>query len=522
MKQTPDNQYINNKRLTEYKTARKQKNSDYDGAFYFAVITTGIFCRPSCPSPTAKEENVRYFNNPYSAIEQGFRPCLRCKPDLQIEKSRHYLSGSEILDKAIQKIQSGYLNQRSITDLANSLEISERYLRHLFQLHIGLSPKKLGNYHRALFAHKLLIENQLSKHMSITNIAYASGFNSVRQFNDVFRQVFHRSPREVLQGMGKIDKDTSKKENDYIQLKIPYSEGFNFFQSLNFMKSRLLKGIEIIIDDSQPVYYRTFCISNDQNKEMNTGYFSVQDKADDQSLIVKIYSDNIKVCMQISNMIKIMFDTQANEKVIVHHLKQDSLLKSTINQYPLPRIPAAFTLFESIIRAILGQQISIAAATTLASRIVKSANLKAPESYPEGLEYFFPNQDQLQNLNINNLGITKTRIQTINNVCSAIQSNELNLDRNQPFDQFHKNFTAIKGIGEWSAQYVSMRGLALQDHIPVSDLGVLRGLTKLLNKKSINQKELITPKEVKTLSEKWSPYRTYATLYLWLYDANNE
>jgi len=221
-----------------------------------------------------------------------------------------------------------------------------------------------------------------------------------------------------------------------------------------------------------------------------------------------------------------MFDTRANEQTIIKSLKQDKLLKTIVKRYPLPRIPAAFTLFESIIRAVLGQQISVSAATTLAARIVKAADLKTPKHYPEGLDYYFPKHTQLQNLDINNLGITNTRVQTIKNVCLAIQSNKLKLDRSQPFDQFYKNFTAIKGIGEWSAQYVSMRGLALQDNIPASDLGVLRGLTKLLNQTKIkaksNQEELITPKEVQVLSEKWAPYRTYATLYLWLYDADKE
>jgi AraC family transcriptional regulator of adaptative response / DNA-3-methyladenine glycosylase II len=473
----------------EYSRARIEKDKNFDGKFYFAVKTTGIVCKPSCPSPVAKEHNVEYYESLYEAFENGYRPCLRCRPDIELEYTNGSIQGVSTINAALKKIHDGYLNYHSLSELADELVISSRHLRQLFVKNLGTSPVKIARYHKTLFARKLL----LSSDQSITDVAFASGFGSVRQFNEVFKEMFHTTPSFMRKNM---QPETSKPNRTTLLLN--YKKPFAFLQMLDFLRIRAIKGVEQVTDNS---YSRTFRTQNTQ------GYFTVQDNPKESSLELSIVCDDIKCFMEIHNRVRRMFDLDTDFTVINKRFSKDVILSKGMKNRHVPRLPAAFSPYEFIIRAILGQQITIKAATTLAARITKAANIQTDATSPEGLDYFFPIPTELIEMDLNGLGITKTRQQTIHTTTQAVIDNTINLTMNQTFDTFYKEFSALKGIGNWTINYVAMRGLGMLDSFPASDLGVIKALMKGDKKPTLA--------EIIKQGEKWRPYRTYATLCLW-------
>lgn len=472
-----------------FRTARELKDRNFDGKFFFAVKTTGIFCRPSCPSPVAKEENVLYFSNMFEALEHGFRPCLRCRPDIYIDYYRGNLSGTLVVTKALQMIYDGYLHEHSINDMAITLSLSERHLRKLFVDTLGMSPGKINRYHRVLFAKKLLLYSS----QPITDVAFASGFGSLRQFNDVFKSALGMTPSAY--------RKMSKKEevnNRPTTLQIKYKKQFDFGAILSFLNHRAIKGVENV---SQSTYSRTF------RTESSSGFFSVKDNQQQSCLELVIDCDDLRCYMTVYNKVRRMFDVDTDFTSINAQFCDDQFLSGGMVNDQVPHLPVAFDSFEVVIRAILGQQISVKAATTLVGRIVRQAGIKCNSVCPPGLESFFPTPEELIDLKLDNLGITKTRQETLRTVTQAVIDNVVDLSPNQTFETFHTNFSALKGIGDWTSNYVAMRGLGMMDCYPYNDLGVIKALTV--------DKKVPTKKEIIRIGETWRPYRTYATLCLW-------
>ncbi|MCG8484215.1 MAG: helix-turn-helix domain-containing protein [Clostridia bacterium] len=481
---------------TAFQTARITKDRNFDGKFFFGVKTTGVFCRPSCPSPIAKEENVIYFQTLFEALSQGFRPCLRCRPDMNVEYYNGNVDGVSIVNSALKMIYEGYLNDHSISDLSKAFYISDRHLRKLFVENLGMPPVRIAKYHKALFARKLLFASDLS----ITHIAYASGFGSTRQFNDVFKDVFGQTPSMIR----KESKDESQYQGNTTLL-LKYKKPFDFKQVLFFLKQRAIKGIEAVTENS---YSRTFRIDNIK------GFFTVTDCPSKSALELKINCEDIKCYMKIYNKVRRMFDLDTDFSMINEMFSKDDVLSKGMENGHVPRLPIAFNTFEFVIRAILGQQITIKAATTLAGRIAEKAGIECGSFFPDGLNYFFPTPEELLKIDLNGLGITKTRQETILNVTNCILNKVVSLDANQPFQKFHKDFSSIKGIGDWTVHYVAMRGMGMVDSFPSKDLGIIKALTK--GEKMLSQKEIIQT------AEKWRPYRAYAALCLWHYQSKKE
>jgi AraC family transcriptional regulator of adaptative response / DNA-3-methyladenine glycosylase II len=470
-----------------FSNARITKDSNFDGKFYFAVKTTGIFCRPSCPAPTAKEENVEYFNNLFSALEHGYRPCFRCRPDINLEYHNSYIHGSEKVNEALELIYNGYLNYNSIGDLADTLYISKRQLRKLFSDSIGLPPVKIGRYHKSIFAKKLITNSN----RTITDIAFASGFQSSRQFNDTYKEIFGETPSATR-------KCCSAAATGNPSLLLKYKQPFNYPQILSFMQSRLITGIEMIENQR---YFRTF------RTDHARGWFSVQDRPDQSALELKIICDDVRCYMEIYYRVRKMFDIDTDFDPINKMFEKDPLISRGMNVGQVPRLPIAFNPFEFTVRAILGQQITIKAATTLAGRIVEKAGISVSEDFPSGLEFLFPNAKELAATPLENLGITGIRQQTIRTVTGAILDSRLSLSVSQGFETFEKDFSSLKGIGDWTVNYVAMRGLGMKDAFPASDLGIIKAYTEGGVKPPV--------KKIIKLAEKWRPYRSYAALCLW-------
>ena len=473
---------------TEYSRARRAKDKNFDGKFFFGVKTTGIFCRPSCPAPTAKEENVVYFDTVFAALENGFRPCLRCRPDVDVDYYTGNVGGTSVVSKALRLIYDGYLNEHSLTELAGELAVSERHLRKLFVDNLGAPPVKIARYHKVFFAKKLL----MSSDNSVADIAFASGFKSIRQFNDAFKNIFGNTPTTVRKQAGRC------KDSNTTTLLLRYSKPFNFPRMLDFMRPRAVKGMERVTETG---YSRTFRTRRAQ------GFFSVRDDPSRSALELSIECDDIRCFMTIHNRVRRMFDLDTNFATINDLFSQDERLSKGMADGHVPRLPVAFDPFELMIRAILGQQITVKAATTIAGRLVQKADKRTDESFPTGLDFFFPNAEELLAMDLDDLGMTKTRRETLRTATRAALDEAVSLSPNQTFEAFRASFVALKGIGDWTANYVAMRGLGMSDGFPAGDLGVIKAMTEGDHKPK--------PREILSQSKKWRPYRAYAALCLW-------
>jgi len=474
---------------TQYRAARLNRDRSFDGQFFFAVKTTGIFCRPSCPSPQAKEKNVEYFQSLFDALENGYRPCLRCRPDIEIPYDQLNVDGVLLVQKALKMIYEGFLNRHSIKELADNLFISERQLRQLFVDNLGLPPVKIGKYHKVLFAKKLLLYSTLT----LNDIIEAAGFGSSRQFNLVFKEILGVTPSQMRK-LGNV----YLKEIKNPLLLLPYKQPFNFEQMINFMRMRQLNGVEHITETS---YSRTFR-TND-----TSGYFTVRNNKEASALELEISSEGIIAYMDIYQRVRRMFDLNTDFERINAQFVEDELLSKGMIDGHVPRLPIAFNTFEFVIRAILGQQVSVKAATTFAGRIVEAGSIPTGEDFPEELTHFFPTVEEFETLTLDAVGLTKTRQQTIWNVVNALKNQVFSLSASQSLEQFHKEFSSVKGIGDWTVHYVAMRGLGMVDSFPAMDLGVLLAMQEGETKPK--------KKEVLAKAENWQPYRAYAALCLW-------
>ncbi|CAA0092130.1 putative bifunctional transcriptional activator/DNA repair enzyme AlkA [BD1-7 clade bacterium] len=475
-------------RHTDIQLAREQKNSAYDGEFIFGVKTTGICCRPSCPAPVAHEPNVEYFDNIWQALAHGYRPCLRCRPEIAGDHFQQINSGVVAVERALHLIDEGFLNDRSIAELADTLDVSSRHLRHLFVQHVGAPPVRIAQMQKALFARTLLLQSS----MSVTEIAFASGFGSLRQFNTVFQQVIGCSPTDVRRQSSCI---SVSEFTHSIVIECP--DGADISSTLAFMRERAIAGVETVTDNQ---YRRSFALGGSQ------GVFCVDWVADRRELILSVKASDIRCFRRIYQRVRRMFDLDTDFSAMLPMFTADPLLARGLDRGCIPRLPQAFDAAEFMIRAILGQQISVKAATTIAGRIAEQAALDF--NYSDADIYrLFPTPAQILALDLDGIGLTKTRQDTLRAVCQAIEDGVFQLNSYQRIDDFRRDFTAIKGIGDWTASYVAMRGLGYRDVFPAGDLGVLKGLAVDGVRPSIREAERI--------AEQWRPFRSYAALCLW-------
>lgn len=422
-----------------------------------------------------------YFETVKQALEEGFRPCKRCQPDIFVEHYQNNIEGIHVVHEALKMIENNYLLNHSLNNLAKALHVSLRHLRALFVHNIGATPIKIAMFQRALYA-----KNQLaSTNKRITDIAFESGFGSTRQFNDVFKKTFSVTPTMYK-------KSPEIYDIGRVVLTLPYDEFFDFSKVLDFLPHRMTRGVEVIRDGC---YQRTYRLND------TFGFLSVSDKVG--VLEIEVYTNHILDCYEVYQRMIGLFDLNTDFDPILKRFKEDPILRKGLVDGQVPRLPKAFNAFELTIRAIINQQISIKATSTFMERLVKKANLQTPRCFPDGLDFFFPNSKQLYEMPLDDIGLTKTRQQTIQYVTEAIQSGDVSLTVNQSFDHFRKAFIQVKGIGDWTINYVALRGLGMVDSFPAKDLGVIKAL------KTNKEKELID------IAEAWRPYRGYATLCLW-------
>nr|WP_242523860.1 DNA-3-methyladenine glycosylase 2 [Microbulbifer salipaludis] len=478
--------------------ARLARDKRFDGRFYTAVKTTGIFCRPICPARPPLEKNVEYFATAAEAAAAGYRPCLRCRPDAAPGSPAWGLVSTTV-QRAL-KLMRAEREAHSIEQLAERLGISSRYLRKLFAEHIGLSPLQVWQTERALFAFGLLRDTRLP----VADIAFAAGFSSLRRFNGVFKSIYQRTPSQVRRAPAATT--DSAEEATPIQMTLSYRPPFDWPALLAFFSARTLPGVEQVIpadDPEQGEYRRSFELHGQR------GLLRVTHEHAKGRLRVRVYGDGCgAVLYPLREKLRRLFDLDSDTEEIGAHLRTDPLLAQVLAVNPGVRLPGAWDPFEYTLRAILGQQISVAAATTIAGRVAR----RYGETFagPEGELLLFPTAEQLRDADFAEIGVTRSRAQTLRTFVAATLNGEIDFDE-PDLDAFCAQMTALPGIGDWTAQYTAMRGLSMPDAFPASDLGVLIAL----GERESEQQRKATPKQALARAEPWRPWRAYGALLLW-------
>ncbi|MFV0276848.1 MAG: AlkA N-terminal domain-containing protein, partial [Parahaliea sp.] len=451
--------------------ARLSRDPRFDGEFFLGVRSTGIYCRPVCPARLPAERNVVYFREASQAAEAGFRPCLRCRPETA-PGSPAWRGTATTVNRALGLINAGALNEGSLAQLAARLGVGERYLRKLFQRELGVSPLAVAHNRRLLFARQLLMETDLS----ITDIAFAAGFGSVRRFNSAAQASFRAPP-------GALRRRRNAGCGEGIRLQLQYRPPYDWEGVLDFFARHAIAGVEEVGDGR---YRRRATLDG------TPVGFSVYRAIRGKSLILEITSGAPATLLPLVARVRRMFDLDANPQVIAEVLYRENALRPLLNAWPGVRSPVYWSVAEATVRAIVGQQVSIGAARTVCARLAGACATAAGDSVTD-----FPSPSALATLPDSEFAMPSRRRDSLKAVCHL-------LEQVSP-EQLPGALARQRGIGPWTLNMMAMRGLGDPDCFPVKDLGLLRAW------------EALAPgaQPLHRAAERWRPFGAYAANLLW-------
>lgn len=463
--------------------ARAAKDARFDGLFFTAVRSTGIYCRPVCPAPTPKRCNVLYFPTAAAAAGAGYRPCLRCRPELS--PGTCHWTGEHTVQRALAMIAEGALDENSLESLAEKLGVSGRQLRRVFIEHTGASPMAVNTTRRLHLAKQLLTETTLP----VTQVAFAAGFKSLRRFNAAFADVYGMPPTAIR----RLCKDVP---TGSLKLRLAYRPPLDFPLMLAFFARRVIPGIERVNSDS---YERVL------GPASASTWIRISANPNKPELILEITDTAPGVIPDIVRRARRLFDLDADLATIHAVLCEEPLLAKGIRKRPGLRVPGGWDGFEVAVRAVLGQQVSVAGATTLAHRLVTSYGEQRIGGRP-GLDRVFPTAESFIDAPLETIGLPKTRAATLRSIASAYLDEQIGFQAGQRLDDFAANFMRVPGIGAWTTQYIALRALSHPDAFPAGDL-VLQ--------KVLGGDKRLSLRETDKQSQRWRPWRAYAVLHLW-------
>ncbi|MEZ4601004.1 MAG: Ada metal-binding domain-containing protein [Syntrophotaleaceae bacterium] len=476
----------------------------FDGLFYTAVLTTGIFCRPICPALTPRRENVRFFPTAESAMAHGFRPCLRCRPE--VTPGRPAAEGVHAtVRRAVHLIEEGALATGSLEDLAARLGIGARHLRRLFKEHTGVTPQEHAKARRLLRARQLIVDSNLS----MSEIAEVAGFGSLRRFNDAMKIAYGHAPTAFRRGLplavrapvpdspGAAALDLWAPRPDDLVLRLRARPPFDAGYLLSFFSDRAIPGLE----QTGPDWYcRGFRLGD------AVGLMICRFTRDGLGVDVTLRGSVGGKVLDIGGRVRRLFDLDSDIGAITSVLAEDPLLLPLIEKRPGLRVPGCWDRFELAVRAVLGQQVSVAAARTLAGRLVKLYGEPLPEDLVAGsaVTHLFPAAEVLAGRDLQPIGLTRRRALTLSGIVELFAWPHL---QDQAGEALLANLAHIPGIGPWTLNYFALRGLGDPDAFPAADLGLLKASSLGLGP------DKARPLEQR--SQTWRPWRAYAAQYLW-------
>jgi AraC family transcriptional regulator of adaptative response / DNA-3-methyladenine glycosylase II len=480
--------------------ALESRDARFDGLIFVAVKSTGIYCRPVCPARTPKFQNCTFYGSAAAAQDAGYRPCLRCRPETAPDLAS-WRGTSNTVSRALALIAEGALDGKkaSVEKLASRLGLGERHLRRLFLQHLGASPISVAQTRRVLFAKQLLHETT----MPIADVALSSGFGSVRRFNEVFQSLFRRPPGAIRR------KSASASTEQGVSLLLRYRPPYDWDSILHFLTARAIPGLEIVAANK---YLRTV------EMDGKTGSIEVSHEPKRQSLHVRILFPNVRSFPAIVARVRRQFDIGADIETIDAHLANDPMLAPLVTRRPGLRAPGGWDGFELAVRAVLGQQISVIAARRLAGTLVALHGRSVPSAYAlhPGLTHVFPTASQIAAAASLGLGMPAARLHTLKAVAEAAVADP-NLFRPMGnIDEAIQRLKHIRGVGEWTAQYIALRAIREMDAFPATDIGLLRGAAAI--DKTIARTIAKGSALLLSRAETWRPWRAYAAQHLWAID----
>jgi AraC family transcriptional regulator of adaptative response / DNA-3-methyladenine glycosylase II len=472
--------------------ALETRDARFDGRLFVGVKTTGVYCRPICPARTPRRENVRFFPSAPTAQEAGFRPCLRCRPESSPDLGA-WRGASNTVSRGLALIEAGALDTSGLDSLADRLGVGARQLRRLFRQHLGASPIAVAQTRRVLLAKHLIHETQLS----MAQVALASGFSSVRRFNETFQALYRRPPLDLRRSRT----PAPVANGEAIRLTLPYRAPYDWDALIGFLATRAIAGVEHV---EPRLYARTLTL------EGETGLLTVSPAAGDR-LAVTIQFPRLTALPAILARVRRIFDLAADPAAIAAHLAKDPDLAPRLAARPGLRVPGAWDGFELAVRAILGQQITVAAATDLAGRLAKAHGeplLPSLASPAVGLTHIFPSPERLAQTDLSSLPMPRARSWALEGLAKATAADPALFDPRGDPARAIARLTALPGIGAWTAHYIALRALRDPDAFPAADIGLQRALAAPDGARP-------TAAALEARSQAWRPWRAYAALHVW-------
>ncbi|TNE35911.1 MAG: DNA-3-methyladenine glycosylase 2 family protein [Alphaproteobacteria bacterium] len=465
--------------------ALKARDPRFDGTFFTCVSSTGIYCRPICPATTPKLANCEFVSSAAAAEDAGFRPCLRCRPETAPGSPAWHGTGSTVA-RAIRLLNEHDANGGNLEELSDRLGIGTRHLRRLFHEQLGASPKMLIQTQRLHVALHLLKETETN----ISDIAHASGFRSIRRFNDAMRKTVGMSPSEFR---ARHQLSARVKSDAPLTLRLGYRPPYDWTGLMSYLRMRAVAGMEVVSPTS---YTRSIRIEN------TCGILHLEHDPRGHAILARFDLSKPTGLGAAARRVRDMMDTDCRPDALYNSFQADRLLRPLIKKSPGVRVPGTWDIFELIVRAVIGQQISVKGATTLLGRLVTlyGAELEAHET---SITHAFPTPQALADADLTGIGLTTSRASTLRDLAKAFCENPGFVHPAQEVSQARERLTSIKGIGTWTADYVALRGLKYPDAFPAADLGLLRAAGA------------DTAKDLAALSQGWRPWRGYAALLLW-------
>jgi AraC family transcriptional regulator of adaptative response / DNA-3-methyladenine glycosylase II len=493
--------------------AATSKDPRFDGVFFIGVTSTGIYCRPSCPAITPKRENMRFYRSAAAAQEAGFRACKRCRPDAS-PGSPEWNIRADVTGRAMRLIADGIVDRGGVQELAGRLGYEQRQVRRLVTAELGAGPLAIARAQRAQTA-RILVE---TTDLPLSEIAFAAGFASIRQFNATMREVFAATPSQLREARGRrarapqsrrlgVPPGPDPSAPGLIRIRLAYRAPIDGGRMSGFLAARAIPGVESVEDGR---YRRTIMLPN------GTGILSLGPliaSPDPGYIDCELQLTDLRDLTAAVQRCRRLLDLDADPEAVTGNLAGDPVLGPLALASPGRRSPGHVDGSELAMRAVLGQQVSVAAARRLAARLV--AAYGKPLERPDGtLTHCFPTAETLAEADPAALPMPRARALALTGLAAALASGELSLDPGAERDRATAQLLALPGIGPWTASYIRMRALSDPDAFLPGDVGVLEALSRL---GAVSGSRAAQGKAAAALAEGWRPWRSYAVHHLWAY-----
>jgi AraC family transcriptional regulator of adaptative response / DNA-3-methyladenine glycosylase II len=464
--------------MNDFYQALLSRDYRFDGKFFVGVKTTGVYCRPICPA-RPKPENVEFFTDAIAAELAGYRPCLRCRPECA-PFSAAWFGKKAVVQRALKLIANNELHRTNEAEFAARLGVSARHLRRLFQGEMGETPKRIADINRLNFARKLIVETN----MPVATVAATAGFSSLRRFNDACKKRFSRSPSQLRKAHVKT---TSR---DGIDLNLSFRPPYDWQSIIRFYQTHPIPGVEQVTENS---FARVFRIGN------TIGFFSVRPVAGAPQLKLKTVTEDPRILFEVVSRVRKMFDLDSDPMLIAQCFAQVPLLAQLYDRFPGLRLPRGWDGFETAVCSILGQLVSAEQRSNLIAQLVRHDGDEIVHPVSGEKMRLFPGPEVLAHSDLGAVKTTRARRQAIQEFSRRVLTGAISLSEAQDPLAFRKALLETKGLGAWSAEYISLRAIGDTDAFPRTDLILKRVLT-------------LHPD---LHLEGIKPWRSYAAIYLW-------